>query len=58
MNIEITVREIHQICWVVYALGLLTAAGVCVLARAWREWRAERRRREQFRIHRRTPFGI
>lgn|GEM_PF-3758091 len=58
MNIEITIREIYQLMFCVYSLGLLTVLVGYMLIRIWHDARENRRRREQFRIHRRTPYGI
>lgn len=57
-TIEITIRELRQICLVVYMGGLVTTVVLYYANLLFQEWRADRRRREQFKIHRRTPFGI
>ena len=55
---DITPAEIRHMMVVVYFLGLLTAVLIVLVGRILANWRADRRRAEQFRIHRRTPFGI
>ena len=55
---EITAGEIQHLLLLSYALGILSVVLILQSARLLAGWRADRRRAAQFRIHRRTPFGI
>ena len=55
---DITLSDIRHMMLAIYLLGLLTAILIMLATRILSNWRADRRRAEQYRIHRRTPFGI
>lgn len=55
---EFTISEIRHLMLLVYFLGLLSAVLIVLVAKLLAGWREDRRRSRQFRIQRRTPFGI
>lgn len=57
-TIAVTIREIYQLCLVVYMLGMFTILIPYWFVRLFHFFLERRIRREQLKIHRRTPLGV